>query len=240
MLIPMSPTDAMFLLAESPTHPMHVGAVQVFVPPAGGDARDVAAAFENALATHEMSSALRRKASRSVSSLGQWSWQPDARYRVDNHVHRHTLSQPAGTAELWALCSRLHSGMLDRSRPLWEMHLIDGLADGRYAVYTKMHHAMADGVAAMRILHDSLSADPEQRGMAAAGSAVGSHVVNRPDDRPMWHPSGWHPAFLPHWPAPQAPPAVRSLDWPRRWRERSTGRCTRTPAPCHCLPPAPR
>jgi len=146
----MSPTDAMFLLAESPTHPMHVGAVQVFAPPPGRDARDVAAAFENALATHEMSSALRRKASRSVSSLGQWSWQPDARYRVDNHVHRHTLSQPAGTAELWALCSRLHSGMLDRSRPLWEMHLIDGLADGRYAVYTKMHHAMADGVAAIR------------------------------------------------------------------------------------------
>ena len=108
-----------------------------------------------------------------MSSLGQWSWQHDTHYRVENHVHRHTLPPPADHGELLALCSRLHSGMLDRSRPLWEIHLIGGLADGRYAVYTKMHHAVADGVAAMRMLQDSLSADPEQRGMAAAGATVG-------------------------------------------------------------------
>ena len=169
----MSPTDAMFLLAESPTHPMHVGAVQVFAPPPGRDARDVAAAFDVALATAEMAAPLRRRATRSVSSLGQWSWQPDPHYRVENHVHRHTMPQPADRDALLALCSRLHSGILDRSRPLWEMHLIGGLADGRYAVYTKMHHAVADGVAAMRMLQDSLSADPEQRGMSAAGATVG-------------------------------------------------------------------
>ena len=183
----MSPTDAMFLLAESPTHPMHVGAVQVFAPPPGRDARDVAAAFDAALATTEMAAPLQRRATRSVSSLGQWSWQHDTHYRVDNHVHRHTLPPPADHGELLALCSRLHSGMLDRSRPLWEMHLIGGLADGRYAVYTKMHHAVADGVAAMRMLQDSLSADPEQRGMAAAGATIG---------QPRPHPAR-HGANLP-------------------------------------------
>src|SRR5450755_4417570 len=99
MLLPMSPTDSMFLLAESPTHPMHVGAVQVFTPPPGGDASDVRAAFDAALATADMAAPLRRKASRSLSSLGQWGWQRDAQFRVADHVHWHTLPHPAGRGE---------------------------------------------------------------------------------------------------------------------------------------------
>jgi WS/DGAT/MGAT family acyltransferase len=65
--------------------------------------------------------------------------------------------------ELLALCSRLHSTLLDRQRPLWEMHLIEGLEDGRFAVYTKIHHALLDGVSGLRLLERSLSPDPEAR-----------------------------------------------------------------------------
>jgi diacylglycerol O-acyltransferase / wax synthase len=67
--------------------------------------------------------------------------------------------------ELLALVSRLHGTLLDRSRPLWEAHLIEGLSDGRIATYTKIHHALMDGVSQMRLLGKSLSTDPDERDM---------------------------------------------------------------------------
>ncbi len=63
------------------------------------------------------------------------------------------------------MVGRLHGTLLDRNRPLWEAHLIEGLDDGRFAVYTKVHHALVDGVAAMRMLSDALSTDPDERDM---------------------------------------------------------------------------
>lgn len=63
--------------------------------------------------------------------------------------------------ELLELTSRLHGTLLDRHRPLWEMHLVEGLDDGRFAVYAKMHHALLDGVSAMLTLRRALSTDPD-------------------------------------------------------------------------------
>ena len=98
-----------------------------------------------------------------MTSLGQWGWDPGGEVDLDYHVQYSALPQPAGMAELWALVSWLHATPLDRDRPLWEMHLIEGLADGRYAVYIKIHHALADGVSAMGMLRAALSADPGRR-----------------------------------------------------------------------------
>jgi diacylglycerol O-acyltransferase / wax synthase len=98
-----------------------------------------------------------------VTSLGQWGWDRGGEVDLDYHVQYSALPQPAGMAELWALVSWLHATPLDRDRPLWEMHLIEGLADGRYAVYIKIHHALADGVSAMEMLRAALSADPGRR-----------------------------------------------------------------------------
>src|SRR5690606_25424081 len=77
---------------------------------------------------------------------------------------------------LLELCSRLHGTRLARERPLWESHIIEGLRDGRVAMYTKVHHALVDGVSAMRLLQSVLSTDPDQRGMQAmwAAGAAGS------------------------------------------------------------------
>lgn len=165
MLLPMSPTSSMFLLAESREQPMHVGSLQLFRPPEGADAFDLRAMFDAAIAENEVSPLFSKRARRSVSSLGQWGWETDKDFDIEHHVRLSALPQPGRVLELLALCSRLHSTLLDRKRPLWEMHLIEGLEDGRYAVYTKAHHALVDGVAALRLLSRMLSPDPDERNM---------------------------------------------------------------------------
>ncbi len=163
MLFPMSPTDSMFLLAESENCQMQVGGLALFSPPEGGRASDVREMFVAAVGRDEVAGFWRKQARRSVTSLGQWGWDPGGEVDLDYHVQYSALPQPAGMAELWALVSWLHATPLDRDRPLWEMHLIEGLADGRYAVYIKIHHALADGVSAMGMLRAALSADPGRR-----------------------------------------------------------------------------
>jgi len=141
----------------------------VFAPPEGAEGPDVRAMFDAALARDTVAPQLRKRARRSVTSLGQWGWDTDTDTDVDldYHVRRDALPQPGGMTELFALVSRLHAFGLDRGRPLWEMHLIEGLAGGRYAVYTKIHHAVADGVSAMKMLRACLSEDPDRRDMPA-------------------------------------------------------------------------
>jgi diacylglycerol O-acyltransferase len=163
MLFPMSPTDSMFLLAESESCQMQVGGLALFSPPEGGRASDVREMFTAAVGRDEVAGFWRKRARRSVTSLGQWGWDRGGEVDLDYHVQYSALPQPAGMAELWALVSWLHATPLDRDRPLWEMHLIEGLADGRYAVYIKIHHALADGVSAMGMLRAALSADPGRR-----------------------------------------------------------------------------
>lgn len=169
MLLPMSPTDSLFLLGESREHPMHVGGLTLFTPREGASATQVRELFDTALAENQIAPLFRRRARRSVTSLGQWGWDTVTEDEVDlgHHVRRDALPCPGGMSELMTLVSRLHGTLLDRSRPLWEMHLIEGLADGRYAVYTKIHHALADGSSAMGLLRRSMSEDPHRRNMPA-------------------------------------------------------------------------
>ncbi|HET8582803.1 MAG TPA: wax ester/triacylglycerol synthase family O-acyltransferase [Jatrophihabitans sp.] len=167
MPLPMPPTDALFLLAETREHPMHVGGLQLFVPPDGADALDVRAMFEAAIAADEVAPLFQKRPRRSVTTLGQWAWEVDRMFDLEHHVRRNALPRPGRVLELLALCSRLHSTLLDRHRPLWEMHLVEGMDDGRYAIYFKVHHALVDGVSALRLLSRMLSADADERGMPA-------------------------------------------------------------------------
>ena len=84
-------------------------------------------------------------------------WTIDYDVDLDYHVRHLALPRPGGERELGTLVSRLHSQKLDRSRPLWECYVIEGLERGRFAIYTKIHHAIADGVTAMRLLTQCLS-----------------------------------------------------------------------------------
>ncbi len=161
----MAPTSAMFLVPESREQPMHVGGLQLFQTPPGADRDYLSGLFQDVIRTpaEQVAPLFRRVPHRGVTTLGQWSWVDDHEIDLEHHVRHSALPRPGRIRELLALTSRLHSTLLDRQRPLWETHLIEGLDDGRFAVYTKLHHAVMDGVSAMRTLENSLSTDPEAR-----------------------------------------------------------------------------
>ncbi|MFN2539219.1 MAG: wax ester/triacylglycerol synthase family O-acyltransferase [Mycobacteriales bacterium] len=159
------PADAAFLLPETRDQPMHVGSLQLFSPPPGSDVHDLAGIYAAAVTTTDVAPLFQRRLTRGFGTLGQWAWQDDEGIDLEHHVRHSSLPRPGRMRELLALCSRLHSTLLDRQRPLWEMHLIEGLEDGRFAVYTKIHHALLDGVSGLRLLERSLSPDPDARGI---------------------------------------------------------------------------
>lgn len=160
-LIPLS--DAVFLLPESREQPMHVGSLQVYRLPAGAGSGWVGKLYERWVASGEVRSLFRRRPERSLRTLGAWSWVVDEDIDLEYHVRLSALPGPGRVRELLALVSRLHGTPIDRRRPLWELHLVEGLEGGRFAIYSKIHHALLDGVAGMRLLGEALSGDPEEQ-----------------------------------------------------------------------------
>jgi diacylglycerol O-acyltransferase len=155
------PTDSMFLLAESREHPMHVGGLQLFVPPEGAGPEYVRELLDTFRTTGHVSPLFRKRPAEPVGSLGQTWWKTDETIDYDHHVRHSAVPQPGRIRELLQLTSRWHGSLLDRHRPLWEAHIVEGLADGRFAVYTKVHHSLIDGVSALRLMQRSLSEDPD-------------------------------------------------------------------------------
>ena len=146
----IDPTSLGFLLAETRNQPMHVAGLLEKPADAGDDfARNL---FESALAVEEIAPLFRRRPTLSLGNLGQWVWTDDKQFDIEHHVRHNALPRPGRVRELLELVSRLHSTRLARERPLWECHIIEGLEDGRIALYTKMHHALVDGISAMRLM----------------------------------------------------------------------------------------
>ncbi len=157
------PTDSMFLLAESREHPMHVGGLQLIVPPEGSGPEFVSEMLESFRARQDVSELFRRRPADPVGSVGQTWWTVDKDIDFDYHVRHSAVPGPGRIRELLQLTSRWHGSLLDRHRPLWESHVVEGLQDGRVAIYSKIHHAMVDGVSALRLLQRSFSEDPDAR-----------------------------------------------------------------------------
>jgi diacylglycerol O-acyltransferase len=176
MVTPLDPTAAAFLLAENRQQPMHVGGLQLFEPPEDAGTEYVREMFAQSLSAEEISPLFLKRPHRSIATGGQWVWVEDDQFDCDYHVRQSALAGPGRIRELLDLCGRLHGTRLALERPLWETHVIEGLADGRVAVYNKMHHALVDGVSAMRLLHSVLSADPARRDMPPPW---GRHQVER-------------------------------------------------------------
>jgi diacylglycerol O-acyltransferase len=165
MLLPMSPTDSIFLTVESRTTPMHVGGLHLYESPEGADSSYVHDVYQSMIAVDAVAPLFAKRPRRSFSSAGQWGWEHDEQFDIEHHVRHNALPRPGRVLELLSLCSRLHSTLLDRQRPPWEVHLIEGLADGRFAIYFKIHHSLVDGMSAQRLLQSTLSRDPDQRDM---------------------------------------------------------------------------
>ncbi|MGE2690519.1 WS/DGAT/MGAT family O-acyltransferase [Mycolicibacterium pulveris] len=156
---PISPTDALFLLGESREHPMHVGGLQLFEPPQGSGSEFLQGLSETLLSQTDVQPTFRKRPA-FFGGITNLAWTSDKDVELDYHLRRSALPAPGRVRELLELISRLHGTLLDRHRPLWEAHLIEGLDDGRFAVYTKFHHALIDGVSAMKLMQRVLSTDP--------------------------------------------------------------------------------
>ena len=157
----ISPLDSTFLLAESREHPLHVAGLQLFTPSKDAGPQFVGETYEAMRASEDVAPAFRKHPATTLGGITNLAWSFDDRMDLDYHVRRSALPAPGRVRELLELTSRLHGSLLDRHRPLWETHLIEGLNDGRFAIYTKMHHALVDGVSALKLLQGSLSVDPE-------------------------------------------------------------------------------
>ncbi len=155
----LSPLDASFLFAEHEGAAMHVGGVMTFEPGwavdrAASDGRPVFDVDELvALIGRRLSLVPRyRQKVRDVPGhLGLPVWVDDPDFELDFHVRRAAIAAPGTEEVLRELVGRILSRQLDRTRPLWEIYLVEGLADGRLAVITKTHHAMVDGLASMDV-----------------------------------------------------------------------------------------
>jgi diacylglycerol O-acyltransferase len=157
----MSPADSLFLLAESREHPMHVAGLQLFTPPPDAGPDYMRNTYEAMRACADVAPTFRKHPASALGGITNLAWSYDDDVDLDYHVRQSALPAPGRIRELLDLTSRLHGSLLDRHRPLWETHLIEGLTDGRFAVYTKMHHAIVDGVSGLKLMQGALSRDPD-------------------------------------------------------------------------------
>lgn len=156
---PIAPTDALFLVGESREHPMHVAGLQLFQPPPDAGPEFLRGLYDALLAQTDVQPTFRKRPA-FAGAITNLVWAVDKEVELDYHLRRSALPAPGRVRDLLELASRLHGSLLDRHRPLWESHLIEGLDDGRFAVYTKFHHALIDGVSAMKLMQRALSEDP--------------------------------------------------------------------------------
>ncbi len=155
----MMPTDSMFLFVESREHPIHVGGLSLFEPPEGAGPDFVRNFYEALVANDEFQPTFRKHPATIGGGIARVAWAYDDDLDVDYHVRRSALPSPGRVRDLLELASRLHTSLLDRHRPLWELHVVEGLSDGRFAMYAKMHHALIDGVSAAKLMQRTMSAD---------------------------------------------------------------------------------
>lgn len=156
----LGPQDMLFLYAETPSTMMHVGGLMPFTPPPDAP-RDFLRQLVDESKANEVVEPWNLKLSHpDLLRSPIQSWVCDEKFDLDYHVRRSALASPGDERELGILVSRLHSNALDMRRPPWEMHFIEGLEGGRFAIYIKMHHALIDGYTGQKMLARSLSTDP--------------------------------------------------------------------------------
>lgn len=161
----LSMIDKGFLIGESREMPMHVGSVSLYTLPKGVNEQEFLNGLTQNLRDVEalMPPFGDRLKLGPMGIAGNAWWEPDPAFDMDYHVRHSALPKPGRYRELFTLVSRLHSTLLERSRPLWEMHLIEGLQKRQFAVYTKNHHAAVDGARSIHISRSMLSSDPNYR-----------------------------------------------------------------------------
>jgi len=156
--------DAQFLNVETATQTGHVGALLILDPTTAPDGRLDFEAFRDLWVSRlHLVPLLRQRLVEVPLSLGFPYWVDDPHFDLEYHLREIGLPAPGDSARLAEQVSRIHARSLDRSRPLWEAYLIQGLEGGRAAVYTKVHHAVIDGISGAEILVAILDTTAEPR-----------------------------------------------------------------------------
>jgi diacylglycerol O-acyltransferase len=159
----LSIVDGAFLHMESAEMPMHVGSLNLFEPPAGYSGGFYEAVKAHVAKRMHLAPVFTRKLALMPFDLANPVWIHDDDIDLDYHVRNMILPKPGSIEQLEALAARLHSMLLDRSRPLWEFYIIEGLADGRIGFYGKVHHAAVDGQAGVAMAQSMFDLTPEPR-----------------------------------------------------------------------------
>lgn len=150
----LSATDAAFLAIETSEVHMHVGgvvtlALEPFRNAYGGvDFERVRAELDGTIANLPRM----RQRLRHMPGVRHWAWVDDPHFSIDYHVRHTALPRPGDATQLQRLASRIFSIHLDRERPLWEIWVVEGLDDDRFALISKIHHCLLDGVGAVNLL----------------------------------------------------------------------------------------
>ncbi|HEX6311103.1 MAG TPA: wax ester/triacylglycerol synthase family O-acyltransferase [Acidimicrobiia bacterium] len=153
--------DSSFLYLESEATPMHVGMTCVFDPstaPGGYTFGGLRRLVEDRL---PLLTPFRRRLVEMPGHMHRPVWVDDPGFELDAHLHRATLPAPGGACDLEEFSADVLSRPLDRSRPLWEMHVLEGLEGGMVGAVTKVHHAAIDGVSGAELTANLLDAEPD-------------------------------------------------------------------------------
>jgi len=161
--------DAAFLYLERKEIPLHIAGVCVFEGPIP---------FAEFMATIDSKLHLIPRYRQVIADpplhLGYPSWEDDPHFEIRRHILRARVAAPGGQPEFEALASRILTKVMDRRKPLWEVHVVEGLAGGRGAIIAKVHHALADGVSGASLMKIMLDPTPQ-----------GSKAVRKPRFRPQ-------------------------------------------------------
>lgn len=184
----LSPADQTFLWLEKRQQPMHVGGLLLFDFPKDAGSKYLTEMVEEMRKSDQPTAPFNQRLEK--TSFGQYHWVEDEAFDLTHHFRHVALPKPGRIRELLAMVSAEHSHLMDRQRPLWEVHVIEGVRGKRFAIYNKVHHAMMDGVAAMRMTEKVLSNDPNERNMPpmwattqqAKKSRKSPSLVNAPRD----------------------------------------------------------
>ncbi len=159
----LSGLDAAFLYLEGLGTPMHVGSLMLLEPPAGFDGDFHRRLVEHVADRLAAAAPLRRVLESAPLGLGHPLWRDRARLDMDWHIQKRKLRAPGSHNALMGLVARLHAEPMDRSHPLWQLVVIEGLADGRLALYSRLHHALLDGKGGIALARALLDVEPEPK-----------------------------------------------------------------------------
>ena len=158
----LAPADAMFVYGETREAPQHVGTLMRFTPPAGADGDHLRTLFGRLRREVPVAPPWNRKLATPWLPFNPvHAWVPDRSFDFDYHVRRTAVPAPGDERELGTLVARLHASPLDLTKPPWELHVVEGLEGGGFAMFMKVHHALVDGYTMSRTLELAFTPEPD-------------------------------------------------------------------------------